>query len=371
VSTLPEYTRKRFGGRRIQMYLAVLSLILYIFTKISVNLFSGAIFIQQALKVSNLYVCIIFMLVLTAVCTMVGGLAAVIYTDTLQFFVMIGGSLFVVIKGFQEVGGYNELQVKYLTAIPEILVENKTCGLPRVDSWRMLRDADPTISDLPWPAFLLGQIPASLWYWCTDQMMVQRAMAAKSLSHAQGGTLFAGYFKILPMFIIILPGMISRVLFPNEVGCADPEECFKSCGSRVSCSNSAYPRLVLEYLPTGMRGVMLSVMLSAIMSNLTSIFNSASTLFTMDIWSYYRPKAKSREQLLVGRLFIVVLVGISILWIPIIEQSQGGQLFVYIQGAFWGLMIGFVIGMVRMALDFYYHEPACYEDDDRPLFIKN
>ncbi|XP_063604901.1 sodium/mannose cotransporter SLC5A10-like isoform X2 [Penaeus indicus] len=396
VNTLPEYTQKRFGGRRIQVYLAVLSLVLYIFTKISVNMYSGAIFIQQTLRVNNLYVCLIFLLLLTAVCTLVGGLAAVIYTDTLQFFIMIGGSVFLIVKGFMAVGGYAALQTKYLEAIPEKLLPNSTCGLPRTDSWKMLREADPTVSDMPWPAFLLGQTPASIWYWCTDQMMVQRAMAAKSLSHAQGGTLFAGYMKILPVFIIVIPGMISRVLFPNEVGCVVPEECLKFCGSATSCSNSAYPKLVLEFLPGGMRGIMVSVMLSALMSNLTSIFNSASTLFTMDLWTLCRPKAKAREQLLVGRLFIVVLVVISILWMPIIERSQGGQLFVYIQviasylappiaaiycmaviwkrlnepGAFWGLMIGFVVGMVRMGLDFYYTEPPCGEEDQRPNIIR-
>ncbi|KAK7069892.1 Sodium/glucose cotransporter 4, partial [Halocaridina rubra] len=131
-------------------------------------------------------------------------------------------------------------------------------------------------------------------------MMVQRVMAARSLSHAKGGTIFAGYVKLLPLFMMVIPGMISRVLYTNEVGCVDPDECFKFCGSRVSCSNSAYPKLVLEFLPSGIRGIMLSVMLSALMSDLTSIFNSASTLFTMDIWSLCRPKSKTREKLLVG-----------------------------------------------------------------------
>ncbi|XP_042221696.1 sodium/glucose cotransporter 5-like isoform X3 [Homarus americanus] len=396
VSTLPEYTKKRFGGRRIQTYLAVLSLILYIFTKISVNLYSGAIFIQQALRVSNIYMSIIVLLMMTAMCTLLGGLAAVMYTDTLQFFIMIGGSLYVMIEAFKKVGGYAELQTKYLEAIPEKMIENSTCGLPRVDSWRMLRDADPSVSDMPWVAFLLGQMPVSIWYWCADQMMVQRVMAARSLSHAKGGTIFAGYAKILPLFIIIFPGMISRVLFPNEVGCIVPEECYKFCGSRVSCSNSAYPKLVLESLPSGMRGVMLSVMLSALMTDLTSIFNSASTLFTMDIWPLCRPKAKAKEQLLVGRLFIIILVAFSIMWIPIIERTQGGQLYIYIQaiaaylappiaaiyclaiiwkrinesGAFWSLITGFVIGLVRMILDFFYGEPSCSEEDYRPLILQ-
>ncbi|CAL4069028.1 unnamed protein product, partial [Meganyctiphanes norvegica] len=395
VNTLPEYTHKRFGGRRIQRFLAVLSLILYIFTKISVNMYSGAIFIQQALRMDNIYIAIIFLLIVTALCTVLGGLAAVIYTDTLQFFIMISGSIYVLVRGLQEVGGYSELQTKYLASIPNKLVGNTTCGLPRVDSWRMLRDADTSVSDMPWPGFFLGQTPSSIWYWCADQMMVQRVMASRSLSHAQGATLFAGYAKLLPLFIMVIPGMISRVLFPNEVGCIDPDECFKFCGSRTSCSNSAYPKLVLEYMPSGMRGVMFSVMLAALMSDLTSIFNSASTLFTMDIWSYYQPKAKPREQILVGRLFIIVLAVAAILWVPVIERNQGGQMYIYIQavaaylsppiaamyclaifwkrmnesGAFWGLMSGFFIGIVRMLLDFYYGEPACYEEEFRPAFL--
>ncbi|KAK7077022.1 Sodium/myo-inositol cotransporter [Halocaridina rubra] len=171
-------------------------------------------------------------------------------------------------------------------------------------------------------------------------------------------------------------GMISRVLFPNEVGCIDPEECLKFCGSSKSCSNSAYPKLVLEYLPSGMRGIMLSVMLAALMSNLTSIFNSASTLFTMDIWSYFRPRAKSKEQLLVGRqkedsyLYtfksfaaylappIAAVYCMALLWKRMNEPA-----------AFWGLMVGFLVGMVRMGLDFYYGEPTCLEVDVRPAII--
>ncbi|XP_037784775.1 sodium/glucose cotransporter 5-like [Penaeus monodon] len=139
-STHSQNIPKKVGGRRIQTYLAVLSLILYIFTKISPYV--------QWLE----------------------AFAAVIYTDTLQFFIMIGGSFYVMIKGLYTVGGYSELQTKYLASIPEKLLSNSTCGLPRVDSWRMLRDADTSVSDMPWPGFLLGQIPASIWYWCADQV---------------------------------------------------------------------------------------------------------------------------------------------------------------------------------------------------------
>ncbi|PNF33934.1 Sodium/glucose cotransporter 4, partial [Cryptotermes secundus] len=313
--------------------------------------------------------------------------------ETLQFFIIISGSVMVMITGFMAVGGWSELTVRYLQAVPNETYFNTTCGVPRQDSWIMLRD--PIHSDMPWPAFLLGQTPSSIWYWCADQLMVQRTLAAKSLSHAQGGTLLAGYVKILPVFIMVLPGMISRVLFPDEIACVKPEICEKACGNPVSCSNNAYPRLVLGIMPSGLRGVMLAVMLAALMSDLSSVFNSASTLFTMDMWKRVRKQATTKELLIVSKVFTAVLVVISIVWIPIIQKTQGGQLYIYIQsigaylappiaaiyclaltwprvnekGAFWGLITGLFIGLTRMTLDFCFPEPRCYEEDTRPLII--
>ena len=234
-------------------------------------------------------------------------------------------------------------------------------------------------------------------YWCADQMMVQKVLAARSLSDAQGGTILTGWIKILPIFLIVVPGMISRVLYPDTVGCVDPEVCQAFCNNPVSCSNTAYPALVLGILPEGLRGVMIAVMLAALMSDLTSIFNSASTLFTMDIYKSLRSEARTRELLIVGRVFILFLVAISILWIPIIQQMAGGQLYIYIQavasylsppiamvyclaiawprmnelGAFWSLMYGLGVGLVRMVLDFTYPEPLCMELDDRPVVVRS
>lgn len=392
VCTLPEYMSKRFGGKRIRIYLAVLSMTLYILTKISVNLYSGAIFIQQAVK-WNLYIAVLLLLVITGICTITGGLAAVIYTDTLQCLVMVIGAAIVAVKAFIQVGGYSALKEKYMDAIPSKLIANTTCGIPKPNSWQMLRSYDDP--DMPWLGFLLGQTPASVWYWCADQMMVQRMLAAKSLSHAQGGTLFAGYLKIFPLFIIVMPGMISRILYTDEVACIDPEECYKYCQSNISCSNIAYPRLVLDIMPSGLRGLMMAVMIAALMSDLTSIFNSASTLFTMDIWPLIRKKTNVKELMIVGRAFVVVMIGISIVWIPVIQEMQGGQLFIYIQAisaylappiasvyviailwkrmnekaAFWALLLGFLVGMTRMVLDFIYPEPTCGKPETRPFIL--
>lgn len=297
---------------------------------------------------------------------------------------------------FAEVGGINGLRGKYLDAIPSIIPEGKnSCAIPTETSFRMLRDIDD--KDIPWLGFLLGQTPASIWYWCTDQMMVQRLLAAKSLAHAQGGTLFAGYLKISTLFFIIMPGMISRVLFPDEVACVDEAECFKYCQNHKSCSNTAYPKLVLTLMPTGLKGLMLAVMMAALMSDLTSIFNSASTLFTCDIWPLIRKNSSVRELMIVGRSFVLVMVAFSIAWIPVIEELQGGLLFIYIQsisaylappiaavyilavlwprlnesGAFWSLILSFGVGVSRMVLDVIYREPECGEPDYRPVIIKN
>ena len=130
--------------------------------------------------------------------------------------------------------------------------------------------------------------------------------------------------------MIVIPGMISRALF-NEIGCSDPDECFKICGSRNGCSNIAYPMLIMKVMPTGLKGLMLAVMLAALMSDLTSIFNSSSTLFTVDIYKQFNKKASNKQLMIVGRLFVLLMVVVGILWIPIIQNMQGAQLYIYIQ----------------------------------------
>ncbi|XP_038063440.1 sodium/glucose cotransporter 1-like [Patiria miniata] len=412
VFTMPDYLQKRFGGKRIQMYVALLSLALYIFTKISVDLYSGALFIEQALD-WNLYVAIVSLLAITALYTVTGGLAAVIFTDTLQAIIMLIGAGVLCVMSFVKVGGYTGLKEKYMSPVAwaniSILDPTNECGKPPNDSFSMMRE--PTDPELPWPGFVFGQSVASIWYWATDQVIVQRALSAKNLSHGQGGTLMAGILKISPMFFIVMPGMISRVLYADVVGCADPAVCMAECNSEAGCSNLAYPLLVMNILPTGVRGLMLAVMLSALMSSLTSIFNSGSTIFTMDIWRKLRrfpsdqemrtldKKTRRRwetELMIVGRVFVLVLVGVSILWVPVVQSSQQGQLFQYIQqisaylappiaavfilavlwerineqGAFWSLMVGLAVGITRMILDFVYASPGCGQEDKRPLVVQ-
>ncbi|XP_030623253.1 sodium/glucose cotransporter 1 isoform X2 [Chanos chanos] len=391
---MPEYLKKRFGGQRIRIYLSVLSLLLYVFTKISADMFSGAIFINQALGL-NIYLAVILLLLITALYTVTGGLAAVIYTDTLQTVIMVIGSFILMGFAFNEVGGYENFQDRYMTAIPTNVGENisSDCYTPRPDSFHIFRD--PITGDLPWPGLVFGLTIQAAWYWCTDQVIVQRCLSAKSMSHVKAGCILCGYLKLLPMFLMVFPGMISRVLYPDEVACVVPEECSAYCGAPVGCSNIAYPKLVVDLMPNGLRGLMLSVMLASLMSSLTSIFNSASTLFTMDIYTKIRRRASEKELMIAGRLFILVLIGISIAWIPIVQTAQSGQLFDYIQsitsylappiaavftlavfckrvneqGAFYGLLIGLAIGLSRMIAEFAFGTGSCVSPSNCPEII--
>ncbi|XP_072546840.1 sodium/glucose cotransporter 2 isoform X4 [Salminus brasiliensis] len=402
VITMPQYLKKRFGGTRISLYLSVISLFLYIFTKISVDMFSGAVFIQQALG-WNIYIAVIALLTITALYTVTGGLAALMYTDTVQTFIIIAGAFVLMGFSFKEVGGYSALLEKYSSALPSLSMRvsrepqryniSSVCYTPREDAFHLLRD--PVTGDLPWPGVLFGIAIVGGWYWCTDQVIVQRCLAARSLTHVKAGCIMCGYLKLLPMFLMVFPGMISRVLYPDEVGCVVPSVCQEVCGTEVGCSNIAYPKLVVSVMPNGLRGLMLAVMLAALMSSLASIFNSSSTLFTMDIWTRIRPQARDRELLIVGRVWVLCIVAISICWIPVVQAAQSGQLFDYIQsvtsylappiaavfflaifvkrvnepGAFWGLMGGLLMGLCRMGPEFYFGSGSCLFPSTCPKLI--
>lgn len=401
VYTMPEYLSKRYGSNRLKVYFASLSVLLYIFTKLSVDLYAGALFIQESLG-WNLYLSIFLLISMTALLTVTGGLVAVMYTDALQAVLMVFGALTLTTISLIKVGGLEGVRTKYMQAVPNVTAimaagnytYSPSCRIePKPDSLRILRG--PLDEDIPWPGFILGQTPASIWYWCADQVIVQRVLAAKNIAHAKGSTLMAGFLKILPMFLIVIPGMISRILFADEIACIGPEHCMAVCGSQAGCSNIAYPRLVMAVMPVGLRGLMMAVMIAALMSDLDSIFNSSSTIFTLDIYQSFRQKASQRELLIVGRIFVVIMVAISIAWVPVIIEMQGGQTYLYIQevagyltppiaalfllgvfwkrcnekGAFWGGMTGFILGTLRLILAFIFRQPRCDQPDDRPSFI--
>ncbi|VUZ53914.1 unnamed protein product [Hymenolepis diminuta] len=422
---MPEYLRKRFGGQRIRVYLTVIALLLYIFTKISADLYAGALFIQQAMNIS-IYPAAIILLVISALFTIMGGLTAVIWTDFAQVVIMLAGALYLCIRSFQVTGGFDSMIVNFFNAIPNTTrayksttfkIENSNfdawepdlygtdaerthvlaaqdpsnqpsgiyaeCSIPPSDAMNFFRNIDST--ELPWIGAIFGLTVNATWYWCTDQVIVQRCLAAKNMIHAKAGIVLAMFIKLTPLWLMIIPGMAARVLFADTVACGETDMCEKICGKIAGCTDIAYPSLVLNLLPSGARGLMLSVMMASLVSSLTSIFNSSSTIFTIDIWRLIRPRSKDAELMIVGRVAVIIMVGISLAWIPIVQLSDA--LFDYIQsvtgylappicavyvfavfwyrtneiGAFCALIIGLIIGVTRFAWEISYGASPCGE----------
>ncbi|KAI8732395.1 sodium/glucose cotransporter 5 [Biomphalaria glabrata] len=215
VFTIPEYLKKRFGGTRLQMLMSGLSFILNVPAKIAPEIFAGALYLQQFLGWSS-YLSTSLILVITAMYTIFGGLAAVIYTDTLQSVVILIGAVVLFGITWSEVGTWDNLVTMYSQAIPNKTLENSnyTCGFPRKDFMHIWRD--PVKGDIPWTGAAFGLTLIGIWFWCSDQIIVQRSLSARNMNHSKGGAVFASYLKVTPLFLWIIPGMISRILYPGQ-----------------------------------------------------------------------------------------------------------------------------------------------------------
>jgi solute:Na+ symporter, SSS family len=343
VYTMPEFLERRYNGA-CRTYLAGISLIAYLFTKISVSIFAGAIVLKAVLG-WGMVESSLALVIATGIYTVAGGLAAVIYTEVIQTVILVAGALILTYIGLGEVGGWSGLHA----AVP-------------ADFFHMMKP--PTDKNFPWTGIFFGAPILGIWYWCTDQVIVQRVLAAKDVGHARGGTVVAGFLKILPVFMLIVPGMISRALYPQEM---------------VADSNAAFPTLVVRLMPVGLQGVMVAAMLAALMASKAAVFNSSSTIFTMDFYKKLRPAASDRRLINVGRVATVAMVGLSLLWIPFMSRISS-QLWIYLQsvqayisppiaavfllGVFWkringrgaivSLLLGFALGATRFILEVYY-----------------
>jgi len=292
VYTMPEFLERRFSPA-CRWYLTVVSLAAYVFTKISVALFAGGILIREIFGWDYMTSAVL-LVIATGVYTVAGGLAAVIYTDLFQAFLLIGGAIALTLIGLGEVGGFEQLRAT----------------LPP-DFFHMIKPADDPV--YPWTGTIFGTLILGIWYWCTDQVIVQKTLSAKSVSDARTGTFFCAGLKILPVFVMVLPGLIAKALWPNEV-----------------TGDNAYPLLVKRLLPPGLSGLIIAALLAALMSSLSSVFNSCSTLITMDIYKKFRPQASESRLVAVGRWVTVAVVAISILWIPMVRLLSD-QVFQYLQ----------------------------------------
>ena len=415
VFTMPEFLERRYG-KQARSYLSWLSILAYVITKIAVTIAAGGIVFTTLLGI-DFWTGAIIIVVATGAYTVLGGLKAVLYTDMIQMVILVGGSIAVTIFGLMNLGDVNIAggpvgepgSISHgLANLNYFAAENE--GL--MSLWRGINDADYPLLGICLGAPILG-----VWYWCTDQFIVQRVLAAKDVSNGRKGTIFAGFLKMLPLFLFVIPGVIALTLHQNmtlgdlpvaildaETGQWIAQELSNSYGVlsqvvelsingenvRHVCMelneagtlvpitepDGALPSMVINLLPSGFKGIVVSGLLAALMSSLSSVFNSCSTLFTVDIYKKYKPQAKEKELVWVGQLVTVVLVVLGLLWIPLMDAIEGG-LFKQLQsiqayisppiaavfllgifsrrinskGALASLYTGFVIGVTRLALE--------------------
>jgi solute:Na+ symporter, SSS family len=341
VYTMPEFLERRYNPAS-RAYFTWVSIVGYVLTKISVTLFAGGV-VMRAVTGLDFWTSAAILIVITGLYTLLGGLRAVIYTEVMQAIVLIAGSVTLTVVGLAAVGGWSGLEAR----VPP-------------DFFSMWKPSSH--KDFPWTGIVFGAPILGIWYWCTDQHIVQRVLAARNIKEARRGTIFAGFLKILPVFIFVLPGIIAAALYQDV----------RSAGG----ADAAYPILVTRLLPAGVKGLVLAGMLAALMSSLASAFNSCSTLLTWDVYRKWRPDATEARLVAVGRVTTVILVILGLAWIPFMKYVSP-QLYIYLQsiqayiappiaacfllgilsprlngkGALAALWTGFVIGMTRLILE--------------------
>lgn len=346
VFTMPEFLERRFD-RSCSVYLASISILAYIFTKISVHLYAAAIVLKTVVGWDPM-VAAILLVVATGVYTIAGGLAAVIYTDLVQTMILLLGAVMLTALGLGEVGGFAGLRAQ----VPG-------------DYFHMIKPASD--ANFPWTGIFLGAPILGIWYWCTDQSIVQRVLSARDEGHAKAGAIFAGFLKILPVFVLVLPGLIAYALYPQQ---------FPTENGVVQNSNSAFPTLVINLLPVGLVGLMVAALMAALMGAMSAVFNSASTLVTLDFYKRLRPQATEKQLVAFGRVATGAMVVLGVLWVPFIDKMNP-QLFIYLQsvqayisppiavcfifgilwprlngrGAISSMLAGFALGAARFVLE--------------------
>ena len=343
VFTMPEFLEKRFSESS-RWILTIITLVSYVLTKVSVTVYAGAVVFETLMGIEFWSGALLIVLI-TGCYTILGGLRAVIYTDALQAMVLIIGSITISVIGLLKIGGWGNL----------VSVVEPT-------HFNMFLPSDHP--DFPWIGMVFAPPIIGVWYWCTDQYIVQRVLSAKNVSEARKGTIFAGYLKLLPIFMFFIPGLIAYAMT-------------KTGQLSYGSSDQVFPTLVRELLPSGIRGLVAGGLLAALMSSLSSVFNSCSTLFTMDIYKKLYPETDEKKLVFVGRIATGIVVLSGILWIPFIKVVSGAGLYTYLQsvqayiappiasvfllGLFWSrinasgalaaLVGGFIAGMIRLGLE--------------------
>ena len=306
--TMPEFLEKRFDSRS-RWFLSVFSLFAYVLTKVSVTIYAGGIVVSELLNL-DFWIGAIGIVVFTGIYTIIGGLKAVVYTETLQTVVLILGSVIITYLGFQEVGGWNELTMTVTEVSPD-----------HFNMWRPMNDPD-----FPWTGLLIGGTIVGIWYWCTDQYIVQRTLAANNIMIGRRGAIFGAYLKLLPILIFLIPGIIAYALTLQN-----PEMFNVIDSNGIERADRAFPMLVTTLLPVGIKGLVAGGLMAALMSSLASVFNSCSTIFTIDIYKKIKPEKSEKYLVNIGKIATLVIVVLGIAWIPIMEKIGGGVMYQYLQ----------------------------------------
>lgn len=383
VFTMPEFLEKRFSPTA-RWVLSLISLVAYVLTKVAVGIFAGGIVFGVLLPdvnflgLDSFWIGSILVIVLTGAYTILGGLRAVAYTEALQSVILIVGSALVTWYGLDALGGWEELRKIAGSEMFNLWKPLVPEGLE--GTWAPIRNDNEMAwyfnSNYPWLGMLLCAPIIGLWYWCTDQYIVQRTLAAADLTEARRGTIAAALLKLLPVFIFIIPGIICFALAASGKMDTISGALLDENGQLISANaQQAFPLLVASVLPTGIRGLVVAGLLAALMSSLAGVFNASSTLFTMDFYSKLRPGTSEQQLVRIGRIATAVMVVIGLLWIPVIQGSRG--LYDYLQsvqgylappifvvfffgiffkrmnasGALAALAVGFAMGLFRLAID--------------------
>ena len=300
--TMPEFLEKRFDSRS-RWFLSLFSLVAYVLTKVSVTIYAGGIVVSELIGIPFWYGAI-GIVIFTGIYTVIGGMKAVIYTETLQTVILILGSVCITYLGLQEVGGWSQLRETVIAVSPD-----------HFNMWRPISDPD-----FPWTGLLFGGTIVGIWYWCTDQYIVQRTLAANNIKIGRRGAIFGAYLKLLPILIFLVPGIIAFALSIQN------PEIFT-----INKADKAFPMLVKYLLPVGLKGLVAGGLMAALMSSLASVFNSCSTIFTIDIYQKLKPNKSEKELLYTGRIATIFIVVLGIIWIPIMEKIGGGVMYQYLQ----------------------------------------
>ncbi|MFZ8929139.1 MAG: Na+/glucose cotransporter [Gammaproteobacteria bacterium] len=351
VFTTPEFLEKRFDERS-RWFLSLFSIVAYVLTKVSVTIYAGGIVVSELLDIPFWYGAI-GIVIFTGIYTIIGGLRAVVYTEAFQAIILIVGSSIITWLGLQEVGGWGQLRETVTAVSPD-----------HFDMWRPMSDPD-----FPWTGLLIGGSITGIWYWCTDQYIVQRTLAANNIKIGRRGAIFGAYLKLLPILIFLIPGIIALALTIQQPNVY-----------QVTQADRAFPMLVTTLLPTGLKGLVAGGLMAALMSSLASVFNSCSTLITMDIYKKLKPDHSEAEFIRVGRIATSIIVILGIIWIPIMGRIGGGVMYQYLQnvqsyiappvttiflmGILWKrvnakaaistLMAGLVLLVLRLGSEIYY-----------------